>query len=50
VKIAIVGDALPLYNPVTRVAEEWAMLDVVSGGRLICGMVIGAGPSTTRSS
>jgi len=44
VKIAIVGNALPLYNPVTRVAEEWAMLDVVSGGRLICGMVIGGGP------
>jgi alkanesulfonate monooxygenase SsuD/methylene tetrahydromethanopterin reductase-like flavin-dependent oxidoreductase (luciferase family) len=44
VKIAVVGDALPLYDPPTRVAEEWAVLDVVSGGRLICGMVIGGGP------
>jgi alkanesulfonate monooxygenase SsuD/methylene tetrahydromethanopterin reductase-like flavin-dependent oxidoreductase (luciferase family) len=43
-KIAVVGNALPLYNPPTRVAEEWAMLDVISGGRLICGMVIGGGP------
>src|SRR2546423_453002 len=34
VKIAVVGDALPLYNPPTRIAEEWAMLDVISGGRL----------------
>src|SRR5438552_2638694 len=41
VKLAVVGNALPLYNPPTRVAEEWAMLDVISGGRLICGMVIG---------
>jgi alkanesulfonate monooxygenase SsuD/methylene tetrahydromethanopterin reductase-like flavin-dependent oxidoreductase (luciferase family) len=44
VKLAVVGNALPLYNPPTRVAEEWAMLDVISGGRLICGMVIGGGP------
>jgi alkanesulfonate monooxygenase SsuD/methylene tetrahydromethanopterin reductase-like flavin-dependent oxidoreductase (luciferase family) len=44
VKLAVVGNALPLYNPPTRVAEEWAMLDVISGGRLVCGMVIGGGP------
>jgi alkanesulfonate monooxygenase SsuD/methylene tetrahydromethanopterin reductase-like flavin-dependent oxidoreductase (luciferase family) len=44
VQIAVVGNALPLYNPPTRVAEEWAMIDVISGGRLICGMVIGGGP------
>src|SRR5258708_8104151 len=30
VKIAVVGNALPLYNPPTRVAEEGAGLDVVS--------------------
>jgi alkanesulfonate monooxygenase SsuD/methylene tetrahydromethanopterin reductase-like flavin-dependent oxidoreductase (luciferase family) len=44
VKIAVVGNALPLYNPPTRVAEEYAILDVVTGGRLIAGMVVGGGP------
>lgn len=44
VKIAVIGNALPLYNPPTRVAEEFAMLDVISGGRLIAGMVVGGGP------
>jgi alkanesulfonate monooxygenase SsuD/methylene tetrahydromethanopterin reductase-like flavin-dependent oxidoreductase (luciferase family) len=44
VKIAVIGNALPLYNPPLRVAEEFAMLDVLSGGRLIAGMVIGGGP------
>lgn len=44
IKIAIVGNALPLYNPPTRVAEEIAMLDVISGGRIISGQVIGGGP------
>ena len=44
IRIAVIGDALPLYNPPLRVAEEYAMLDVLSGGRLIAGMVIGSGP------
>jgi alkanesulfonate monooxygenase SsuD/methylene tetrahydromethanopterin reductase-like flavin-dependent oxidoreductase (luciferase family) len=43
-RIAIVGNALPLYNPPTRVAEEIAMLDLLSGGRIIAGQVIGGGP------
>jgi alkanesulfonate monooxygenase SsuD/methylene tetrahydromethanopterin reductase-like flavin-dependent oxidoreductase (luciferase family) len=43
-KIAVVGNALPLYNPPTRVAEEFAMIDCISGGRLIAGMVVGGGP------
>ena len=43
-KIAVVGNALPLYDPPTRVAEEFAMIDVISGGRLIAGMVVGGGP------
>ena len=42
IKIAIVGNALPLYSPPTRVAEELAMIDCISGGRLIAGMVVGA--------
>jgi alkanesulfonate monooxygenase SsuD/methylene tetrahydromethanopterin reductase-like flavin-dependent oxidoreductase (luciferase family) len=44
VKIAIVGNALPLYDPPTRVAEEFAMIDCISGGRLIAGFVVGGGP------
>jgi alkanesulfonate monooxygenase SsuD/methylene tetrahydromethanopterin reductase-like flavin-dependent oxidoreductase (luciferase family) len=44
VKIAVIGNALPLYDPPLRVAEEFAMLDVLSGGRLIAGMVVGGGP------
>jgi alkanesulfonate monooxygenase SsuD/methylene tetrahydromethanopterin reductase-like flavin-dependent oxidoreductase (luciferase family) len=44
IKIAVIGNALPLYNPPLRVAEEFAMLDVMSNGRLIAGMVIGGGP------
>jgi alkanesulfonate monooxygenase SsuD/methylene tetrahydromethanopterin reductase-like flavin-dependent oxidoreductase (luciferase family) len=44
VKLCVLGNALPLYNPPTRVAEEMAMLDVLSGGRLIAGLVVGGGP------
>jgi alkanesulfonate monooxygenase SsuD/methylene tetrahydromethanopterin reductase-like flavin-dependent oxidoreductase (luciferase family) len=43
-KIAVIGNALPLYHPPSRIAEEFAMLDVLSGGRLMAGMVIGSGP------
>jgi alkanesulfonate monooxygenase SsuD/methylene tetrahydromethanopterin reductase-like flavin-dependent oxidoreductase (luciferase family) len=39
--IAICGNSLALYNPPVRVAEELAMLDCLSGGRLIAGMVFG---------
>jgi len=44
VRICVLGNALPLYAPPTRVAEEYAMLDVLSGGRLIAGLVVGSGP------
>ncbi|HET7653622.1 MAG TPA: LLM class flavin-dependent oxidoreductase, partial [Acidimicrobiales bacterium] len=44
VKIAVVGNALPLYDPPTRVAEEFAMIDCISGGRLIAGFVVGGPP------
>jgi len=43
-KIAVIGNALPMYNPPLRVAEEFAMLDVMSNGRLVAGLVIGGGP------
>src|SRR4029077_14169705 len=42
-KIAIVGNGLPLRDHPLRVAEEVAMLDVISGGRIISGFVRGIG-------
>ena len=39
-KIALLGANIPILNPV-RVAEEFAMLDVLSGGRLVAGMLRG---------
>ena len=56
-KVAIVGNGLPLRDHPLRVAEEVAMLDVISGGRIISGFVRGIGdeyfsmsidPSTSR--
>jgi alkanesulfonate monooxygenase SsuD/methylene tetrahydromethanopterin reductase-like flavin-dependent oxidoreductase (luciferase family) len=43
VKIAILGSALPLREHPLMVAEEHAMIDVISGGRLISGFVRGIG-------
>lgn len=42
-KIALLGNALPLRDHPLRVAEEVAMLDVISGGRIISGFVRGIG-------
>ena len=38
--IAMLGNLVPLLNPI-RVAEEYAMIDIMSGGRLIAGFVRG---------
>lgn len=43
VKIAILGRALPLVSNPVNIAEEFAMLDVLSKGRLITGFVRGIG-------
>jgi alkanesulfonate monooxygenase SsuD/methylene tetrahydromethanopterin reductase-like flavin-dependent oxidoreductase (luciferase family) len=43
-KIVILGNLLPLHRNPLRVAEEYAMLDNMSGGRLIAGLAIGGGP------
>jgi alkanesulfonate monooxygenase SsuD/methylene tetrahydromethanopterin reductase-like flavin-dependent oxidoreductase (luciferase family) len=43
VKIAILGSALPLRSHPMMIAEEHAMIDVISGGRLISGFVRGIG-------
>ena len=42
-KLAILGNVLPLYDHPQRVAEELAMLDVITQGRIISGMVVGSG-------
>ncbi|MEQ9643069.1 MAG: LLM class flavin-dependent oxidoreductase [Alphaproteobacteria bacterium] len=39
--ICVMGNSLALYNPPTRVAEEMAMIDCISGGRLIAGFPVG---------
>ena len=42
-KIAIIGRALPLVNNPVNIAEEFAMLDNLSRGRIITGFVRGIG-------
>jgi len=39
--LVVLGNSIALYNPPTRVAEEFAMLDVLSGGRLVAGFPVG---------
>jgi alkanesulfonate monooxygenase SsuD/methylene tetrahydromethanopterin reductase-like flavin-dependent oxidoreductase (luciferase family) len=39
-KIALLGANIPILDPV-RVAEEFAMLDVMTGGRMVAGMLRG---------
>jgi alkanesulfonate monooxygenase SsuD/methylene tetrahydromethanopterin reductase-like flavin-dependent oxidoreductase (luciferase family) len=36
------GSTLPTTNPPIRVAEEYAMIDCISGGRLVAGMPLGS--------
>ena len=57
IPVGVIGNALPLHGNPMRVAEEIAMLDVISGGRIISGFVRGTGneyhsygidPSTSR--
>jgi alkanesulfonate monooxygenase SsuD/methylene tetrahydromethanopterin reductase-like flavin-dependent oxidoreductase (luciferase family) len=43
VKIAILGRALPITENPSFIAEEFAMLDNMSKGRIICGFVRGVG-------
>jgi alkanesulfonate monooxygenase SsuD/methylene tetrahydromethanopterin reductase-like flavin-dependent oxidoreductase (luciferase family) len=40
-KLALLGPNLPILNPI-RVAEEIAMLDTMSGGRIIAGLMRGS--------
>ena len=45
--ICVMGNSLAMYNPPTRVAEEMAMIDCISGGRLIAGFPVGTPMDTT---
>lgn len=40
--ICVMGTSLALYNPPLRVAEEYAMLDLITGGRMIAGFPVGS--------
>jgi alkanesulfonate monooxygenase SsuD/methylene tetrahydromethanopterin reductase-like flavin-dependent oxidoreductase (luciferase family) len=44
--ICVIGNSIALYNPPIRVAEEFAMLDVISGGRLVAGFPVGTSMDT----
>src|SRR5262245_49094943 len=46
VALVVLGNSIALYNPPVRVAEEFAMLDVISGGRLIAGFPVGTSMDT----
>jgi alkanesulfonate monooxygenase SsuD/methylene tetrahydromethanopterin reductase-like flavin-dependent oxidoreductase (luciferase family) len=45
--LVVLGNSIALYNPPIRVAEEFAMLDVISGGRLIAGFPVGTSMDAT---
>ena len=40
--IVVLGDSVALYNPPLRVAEEIAMLDAITGGRMVAGFPVGS--------
>jgi alkanesulfonate monooxygenase SsuD/methylene tetrahydromethanopterin reductase-like flavin-dependent oxidoreductase (luciferase family) len=42
-KLVILGNVLTIYDHPLRVAEEIAVLDVLSGGRVVSGQVVGTG-------
>lgn len=44
--VVVLGNSLALYNPPIRVAEEMAMLDVLSGGKFIAGFPVGTSMDT----
>ncbi len=45
-KIVFLGNVLPIHENPLRVAEEIAIVDVISGGRVISGFVRGVGQET----
>ncbi|MBO54759.1 MAG: LLM class flavin-dependent oxidoreductase [Dehalococcoidia bacterium] len=47
--LIVLGNSLALYQPPVRVAEEMAMLDIMSKGRLVAGFPVGTSMDTTLS-
>jgi len=45
--LIVLGNSLALYQPPLRVAEEMAMLDIMSKGRLVAGFPVGTSMDTT---
>ena len=43
-KICVLGNLLPMHANPMRVAEEYAMIDNMSDGRLVAGFAMGSGP------
>jgi alkanesulfonate monooxygenase SsuD/methylene tetrahydromethanopterin reductase-like flavin-dependent oxidoreductase (luciferase family) len=44
VRIFMIGNPIPVHRNPLRLAEELAMIDLISGGRLVPGWVRGSGP------
>jgi alkanesulfonate monooxygenase SsuD/methylene tetrahydromethanopterin reductase-like flavin-dependent oxidoreductase (luciferase family) len=44
VRIYLIGNPIPAHRNPLRLAEELAMIDLISGGRLVAGWVRGSGP------
>ena len=44
--LIVLGSSIALYNPPLRAAEEFAMLDCISGGRLVAGFPVGSSQDT----
>ena len=44
--LIVLGNSIALYNPPLRAAEELAMLDCISGGRLVAGFPVGTSQDT----
>lgn len=44
--LIVLGSSIALYNPPLRAAEEFAMLDCISGGRLVAGFPVGTSQDT----
>ena len=44
--LIVLGSSIALYNPPLRAAEEFAMLDCISGGRLVAGLPVGSSQDT----
>ena len=46
IALLVLGASIALYNPPIRVAEEFAMLDCITGGRLVAGFPVGTSMDT----